>query len=210
MCGIFGWVADYHDTEPDPRLMQLAADGAANRGPHAHGWAIPGQPTHRALGPLDPAHLPSGARVLGHARLATYGQSTDLAAVQPIEVDGHHLVHNGNAAAAYGEYPHAPSDTAALAIIYAAHRTSGHPPAAALTYTAARIDSVWALAVLDSDGSLWVSRHGQPLHILRTHSGLYLSSGELPGSHLVPEHYTLQLAEASRQTGWTSLMPCAA
>ena len=159
MCGIFGWVADYHDTEPDPRLMQLAADGAANRGPHAHGWAIPGQPTHRALGPLDPAHLPSGARVLGHARLATYGQSTDLAAVQPIEVDGHHLVHNGNAAAAYGEYPHAPSDTAALAIIYAAHRTSGHPPAAALTYTAARIDSAWALAVLDSDGSLWVSPH---------------------------------------------------
>ncbi len=51
--------------------------------------------------------------------------------------------------------------------------------------------------MLDSDGSLWVSRHGQPLHILRTHSGLYLSSGELPGSHLVPEHYTLQLGGQS-------------
>ncbi len=178
--------------------MQLAAAGAVARGPHAHGWAIPGQPTHRALGPLNLANVPrAGSRILGHARLATYGQARDLAAVQPIEVDGHRLTHNGNAAAAYQDHPHAPSDTAALAIIYAAHRLAGNSPAAALTFTVARIDSVWALAVLDADGSLLVSRHGLPLHTLRTLAGLYFSSGELPGSQPVPEHHTLQLA--SRQ-----------
>lgn len=195
MCGIFGWIA-YHDTEPNPRLMQQAAAGAAARGPHAHGWAIPGQPTHRALGPLNLANLPgSGTRILGHARLATYGQPTDLAAVQPIEIDGHHIAHNGNATTAYHDRADAPSDTAALAIIYAAHRLSGATPAAALTRTAARIDTVWALAVLDADGSLLVSRHGLPLHTLYTPTGLYLSSGELPGSQPVPEHYTWQLAQ---------------
>lgn len=194
MCGIFGWVA-HRSSPPDRELIQLAAVGALARGPHAHGWAIPGQPTHRALGPLDTAHVPPAAtRILGHARLATYGQACDLAAVQPIEVDGHRLAHNGNAATAYQDHPHAPSDTAALAIIYAAHRLAGNTPAAALTFTVARIDTVWALAVLDADGSLLVSRHGRPLHTLRTPTGLYFSSGELPGSQLVPEHHTWQLA----------------
>lgn len=196
MCGIFGWVAADDTTQPSSRLLELAAVGAADRGPHAHGWAIPGQPTHRALGPLDPADVPrTGARLLGHARLATYGGLADLAAVQPIEVAGHRVAHNGNAPTLYQEHPDAPSDTAALAIVYAAHRLAGHSPCAALTYTAARLDTAWALAVLDSDGSLVVSRHGLPLHILRTKArGLYLSSGELPGSTPVPERYTLQLA----------------
>jgi asparagine synthetase B (glutamine-hydrolysing) len=200
MCGIFGWVAHDNTIQPDRQLLQWAAAGAAARGPHAHGWAIPGQPTHRALGQLNLTTLPrTGIRILGHARLATYGQPTDLAAVQPIEVDGHHLVHNGNATTAYHDHPHAPSDTAALAAIYAAHRLTGAPPAAALTHTAAHIDTVWALAVLDADGSLLVSRHGLPLHILHTHTGVYLSSGPIPGSQLVPEHYTWQLA-ANHQT----------
>lgn len=195
MCGIFGYFAD-RNTEPNQRLMQLAAAGAAARGPHAHGWAIPGEPTHRAMGPLDPASVPRTTRVLGHARLATYGQPADLNAVQPIEVDGHRVAHNGNAPAAYADCPHAPSDTAALAIIYAAYRVAGQPPCAALTFTAAQIDSPWALAVLDADGSLLVSRRGLPLHVLRTRDGVYLSSGELPGSHLLPEHFTWQLADS--------------
>lgn len=198
MCGIFGYVADDDNTAPNPRLIELAAAGAAKRGPHAHGWVIPGEPTHRALGPLDPACVPRITRVLGHARLATYGQPNDLAAVQPIEVDGHHLAHNGNAATAYQDQPHAPSDTTALAIIYAAYRLDGQPPCAALTYTAAHIDSPWALAVLDADGSLLVSRRHLPLHILRTRTGVYLSSGELPGSQLLPEHVTWRLAASHK------------
>jgi hypothetical protein len=53
---------------------------------------------------------------------------------------------------------------------------------------------VWALAVLDADGSLLISRHGLPLHTLHTRTDLYLSSGPIPGSRLVPERYTRQLA----------------
>jgi hypothetical protein len=107
-------------------------------------------------------------------------------------------VHNGNATTAYRDHPRTPGDPAALAIIYAAHRLTGPAPAA-LTHTAAHIDTVWALAVLDADGSLVVSRYGLPLHIRHTHTGVYLSSGPIPGSQLVPEHYTWQLA-ANHQT----------
>lgn len=196
MCGIFAWAAQTTTIDPDQRLLERAVLGAAARGPHAHGWTTPGQTTHRALGSLDLSALPRPRlRLLGHARLATIGQPRDLAAVQPIEIDGHHLVHNGNAATAYREHPQAASDSAALALIYATHRLHGHSPATALTYTAACIDSPWALAVLDVNGSLLVSRHGLPLHSLRTTAhGLYLSSGALPGSTPVPEHYTCQLA----------------
>lgn len=95
---------------------------------------------------------------------------------------------------AYRERPHAVRDTTALAIIYAAHRLAGHSPSTALTFTVARMDTVRALAVLDADGSLLVSRHGLPLPTLRTSTGLYFSSGELTGSPLIPEHYTWQLA----------------
>lgn len=59
--------------------------------------------------------------------------------------------------------------------------------------TAARIETPCALAVLESDGSVWVSRHALPLHMMRTGTGVYLSSGSLPGSKPMPEHYTSQL-----------------
>lgn len=194
MCGIFGWVA-HGATEADQRLLHLAAVGAADRGPHAHGWAVPGEATHRALGPLQPALVPrSVPRLLGHARLATYGAHSDLAAVQPIEVDGHRVAHNGNAPELFAEHPQQPSDTAALAIVYAAHRIAGNDPCTALKLVTARLQQ-WALAVLDSDGSLVVSRRGLPLRVLHTPSrGVYLSSGQLPGSTPLPEGKPLQLA----------------
>lgn len=191
MCGLFGYVGD---TDPDQRLLEPAVRGAANRGPHAHGWAVHGQPTHRALGPVDSASVPRSTLLIGHARLGTFGGATNPAAIQPIEVDGHRMAHNGNAPGVYVEHPHAPSDSFALALVYAAHRLDGHPPWAALTYAVARLDTPWAVMVLDSDGTLLASRHHLPLHYLRVpQRGLYLSSGDLPGSQLLPEHFTWRL-----------------
>ncbi|MDQ3764633.1 MAG: hypothetical protein M3460_24755 [Actinomycetota bacterium] len=104
------------------------------------------------------------------------------------------LAHNGNADPAYQNHPHAPSDTAALTRYYADCRLAGHPPASALTFTATTIDTVWALAVLDANGSLLVSRHGRPLNILRVpRMGLYFSSGQLPGAEPLPEYFTWNL-----------------
>lgn len=201
MCGLFGWVPD-GAAEANERLLELAVVGAADRGPHAHGWAIPGLPTHRKLGPVRPAEVPrTGTRLLGHARLATFGGFADLAAVQPTEKDGHRIAHNGNAPGFYAEHPHLPSDTVAVTMVYAEHRLAGNSPFAALTLVTRRLrneGAAWALAVLDSDGSVVVSRRRLPLHVLRTQvSGLYLSSGgDLPGATPVPEDCTVQLAGA--------------
>jgi predicted glutamine amidotransferase len=197
MCGIFAWVGG-PDLKPDGELLQLAAAGAAARGPHSHGWVSTGQVPHRALGPMDPAQVPADVSgwILGHARLSTYGAVSDVAATHPIHLDGHYLVHNGNAPHAYRRHPGLPSDSVALATIYAEYRRQGLYPTDALMLTVADADQVaWAVAVMDSSGVLVASSSGLPIHVLDTGSGTYLSSGQLPGSTLLRPGVLLTIAD---------------
>lgn len=194
MCGLFGFISS-SGRPPNPRSLRLAAERASARGPHAHGWAIPGMPTHRALGELKPDTLPtSHTRILGHARLATSGCLDDLAATQPIGVDGHHLVHNGTAETLHADHPHAASDTAALALVYAAYRLGGRRPSDALAAVTARLTTPYALAVADSGGAMLVARVRLPLNVMYQQEGLYFSSGPLPHAEPIPEHKVVQLA----------------
>src|SRR5690606_20713738 len=128
VCGLFAFTG----THPDPTLLTAAAQGAAARGPHGHGWTThPDQHVHRALGPMDPARAATltAPRILGHARLATRGDYRDPNALQPCHVDGHYLAHNGTIRNWTSLDPDAPSDSVALTRLYAHHRASGAGPA---------------------------------------------------------------------------------
>lgn len=193
MCGIFAY---YGTRPPEPELLHRAAAGAAQRGPHAHGWAGTGIEDHRAQGPMDPlaaAAVPA-LQLVGHARLVTSGRRDDPAGVQPIRADGHLLVHNGTVTDP-SRLAHStgldsfPSDSALLARLYADLRTKG------LTRNEAMDELVdqsamtrYVIVVLDADGSLVASRRGLPLHRLTTApTDLYLSSGQISdGSEMVP------------------------
>lgn len=183
MCGLVAYVGD---VQPSPRLLELAARGAAARGPHAHGWAIHGQPTHYGEGRLVPASVPRANKLIAHSRLGSYGGLTP-AAIQPITVDGHRFAHNGNAPDVYADHPDAASDSYAMALVYAAYRLDGHSPENALGFILPRLCDPYAVLVLDSGGTMLASRHDQPLNYLRMPGGVYVSSGDLGrGSYPLP------------------------
>ncbi|WP_329368771.1 hypothetical protein OG896_24660 [Streptomyces sp. NBC_00669] len=193
MCGLFAYRGP---GAPDPDLLVAAARAAAARGPHGHGWAIPGAPAHRALGPLDPEQLRpvTAAAVIGHARLATRGDSRDLAGVQPAEAGGHLVAHNGTIRNHTSWDPDAASDTVALARAYAAHRapTTG-PPQALSAALAPAVTRAWALLVLDAQGPLVAWRHDLPLWHLAHTTGTYFASRRFhPDARPLPDN-TLHL-----------------
>ncbi|WP_344952477.1 hypothetical protein [Actinomadura miaoliensis] len=188
---------------PDPELLVQAAEGAARRGPHAHGWAGHGVAAHRALGCLDPASARglTASRLVGHARLATSGRPGDIAAIQPIEANGHLIVHNGTVpdlaalsaldaitGGVSDTVSGSVSDTVALAACYARLRARGRTPQQALDDTLqAAAQTAWAVVVLDASGDLVHHRHRLPLFELVTpEGGVYLSSGRLPAATATP------------------------
>lgn len=188
MCGIFAFTGP---AAPDPDLLALVAAGAAQRGPHGHGWAGHGVTPHYRLGPLSPADTAgiAGPRVLGHARLATTSSPADLTGLQPIRVDGHLVAHNGTITNPVDLWPGPGTDSVALAHAYAHARRAGLHPVAALDTVLARArHHAWAIVVLDANGLLVAHRHGLPLWRVTHPSGIYLSSCPLPiAAELAPD-----------------------
>jgi asparagine synthetase B (glutamine-hydrolysing) len=117
-------------------------------------------------------------RLLGHARLATFGAvHDDPGGLQPIAAGGHWLAHNGNVYNAAALHPGARTDSGALAALYATLRAAGAGPGEALEVTVGKADQVaWAIVVLDSTGALVAHRHGLPLWRHVDPTGVYLSS----------------------------------
>lgn len=200
MCGIFAFKARFLAScldfaRPDIDLLLDAAEGAARRGPHGHGWTIRGGATSHDFGQFVPEALVDEIRlahsvdaVLGHARLATFGALDDRDGLQPIVFDGHYLAHNGNVynAAALVGSP-LPSDSWALLVTYATARRGGMTPAEALDKTLGMAEQkAWAVVVLDADGTMVAAHHGLPLYGLRHPTGVYLSSRALDGASLLP------------------------
>lgn len=215
MCGIFAFAGP---RLPDPALLRLASEQAARRGPHAHGWVTHDKAgadaSHHALGPIGDCHScdtvqPSGPRVLGHSRLATFGQPDDLAGTQPL-VTGriarryddagpdspvHALAHNGNVYNADHLAPGMPSDSAALLAVYAQLRSNGDTPSEALSLTIQAADqAAWAVVVLDVTGEMVAHRHGLPLYRHTDPTGVYLSSVAFAGAVEVPADTLLREA----------------
>lgn len=187
MCGIFAYVGD----GSDPDILRAVAKGAAQRGPHGYGWVADGEVTHE-LGEMDLDRLPQAKAVVGHARLCTIGRN-DVHGLQPWPVGGHVFAHNGNVYNHRELWPDkAPSDSAAIANLYARLRDSGEDPESALCEVVAESQQIaWAIVVLDRDGSLVAHRHYQPLHALRHDTGIYVSSVPFDGSLPLEEGFTL-------------------
>jgi asparagine synthetase B (glutamine-hydrolysing) len=178
VCGIFAFTGP---DAPDPDVLAEAAAGAAQRGPHGYGWAGTGLPAYRRPGrmDIDAVRVLRAPRIIGHARLASYGAAHDnLAGLQPVHADGHLLAHNGNAYNAAELDPAALTDSAALAAVYARHRRlGGLPPAEALKTLIAEADQrAWAIVILDATGVLVAHLHGLPLWRYDNGTGTYLSS----------------------------------
>lgn len=195
MCGVFA----YAGTRP-PTRSQLddAVRLAARRGPHGHGWATE-EGVHRQLGVLDdPGRVPAARWVIGHSRLATYGMPRDESGLQPVTVNGHVLVHNGNVTNWQDLDPTAATDSWALGAVYADNRALGmHPRQALSTTLAACHTKAGAIVIRDASGPLVAWRRRLPLHALYTSAGVFLSSGPIPGSHLLPEERALTIKEAT-------------
>jgi predicted glutamine amidotransferase len=203
MCGIFAYSGA---AAPNPDLLTAAAAEAARRGPHGYGWGYQqpdGSPyVYRQLGTLNgDLKLITALRstaIVGHARLATQGaMCTDRSGLQPITAGGHLLTHNGNI---YNPGELAPpgfaTDSAALAARYAAHRTAGLPPAAALTQTlTSAVTPASAVVVLDASGALTAWRRKLPLYLHEHERGRYVSSRPFAAARLLPEETVIKLGD---------------
>lgn len=184
MCGILAWRGD---TAPDPELYADLERYAGRRGPDGHGWWTPHEGSGRALGQLKNLPRDPQAGILGHSRLATLGDS-GFAGVQPVIMGGTALVHNGNIYNWKDLAPDAATDSFALGAVYAQFRDNGERPEIALEHALALSHyEATALILWDEDGTLLAYRRRLPLWLLHHHTGVYLSSGPLPGSVLVPE-----------------------
>lgn len=194
MCGIFA----YHGCRPpDPDLLEQAAVLAGKRGPHGHGWTVAERDAgrlvtvHRA-GPVT-ASLPDiravrALTVIGHARLATFGDYRDVSQMQPVETAGHAVAHNGNIYNAAELGGAGATDTISFARAYASLRMTLEPEAALTRLMAQASQQAWAIVVADADGWLYAHRSYHPLYVHDAGTGRYLCSRPLsPGDVPVPE-----------------------
>jgi glutamine phosphoribosylpyrophosphate amidotransferase len=192
VCGIFAYAGI---GSPDPDVLEACALAAGRRGPHGHGWITrdgADMEVVRRLGPVADsvkeirditAHL-----VLGHARLATFGDWQDPEQLQPIVAWRHGLAHNGSVYNAATMSPWAATDSIALASAYAAMRAAGQPPQAALDALVAGCQQhAWAIVIADADGSMLAHRSYHPLYTWPHKRGNYVCSWPLdPAAELLP------------------------
>ena len=183
MCGLYGF--QRRAGAPDPVLLRELAALAAQRGPHAHGYATQGR-RHVALGPARPADLsPPVDSLIGHTRLATSGRHDDLGAAQPLRAGRLFVAHNGTVPAAafhalrQGVTPTTGNDSEVLALLLAKATT--------LSGVAATLDLLTpgvplALLVLEPGGPVIAARRGHPLHVSRRPEGTYFCSLPFTGS----------------------------
>lgn len=203
MCGLFAFVG----SRPDPELLAAAAGAAGRRGPHGCGWVsrecdpagvARTKAAHQAVplaDVLDQVRQLSAGAIIGHARLATVGDWRRVDQLQPFTVAGHALAHNGVIRNADDLAPGHPTDSAALAHAYAALRTEGMHPFAALDKLVELAEhEAWAIAVLDTSGLIYVNRHYHPIYLARTPAGVYMSSQRFhPDAQLVPGGTTVSI-----------------
>jgi len=206
MCGIFAFAG--HDlARPDPEILVAAAEGAARRGVHSHGW-VTGDPqiTAHHLAPgllsehLDEVKVLTSSLILGHSRLATSGQLDGIRAAQPL-IDGGEiaLAHNGTindpaVTCANANYPLPdlqPWESDSFALLYAyLHERMMTAPHEALGEVCDRLTSAGrpqAVVVLDS-GRVYAWRMGHPLWSLPRPEGTYVASQPFhDGCTLTPE-----------------------
>lgn len=203
MCGIFAYQGNAAAQLPDPEILREAATRAGNRGPHGHGWVTP-DGEHRALGGLVADQIPLEPRwILGHSRLATFGMVRDLSGVQPVTVDGHTLIHNGNVynwrELQRGYSLEGATDSWTLGALYAHHRGHGTPPRESLAATLAACHmKAGAVVVRDATGALIAFRERLPIHVRSTSHGVYLSSGVISHSTPLPERSVQLLARSPK------------
>ena len=119
---------------------------------------------------------------------------------QPIVTKaGHVMIHNGNVTNWQDLADNPVTDSYALASLYDEIRATGIEPVEALEATLTASDQVaYAVILLDADGSLLASHSGLPLHLVGNGSGLYLSSGKMPGSSPLGENQTYDILNNRR------------
>lgn len=204
MCGIFG----FSGTRPDYETIKALAHGAARRGQDGFGFgwveAADAGDEPRAFrsqsklsSSLEELRRLDGARVaVGHARLATQGDSKDLRNLHPFAAGGSTLlVQNGNVynfrqvAQQFGLKPASDCDSEVLALLVAnqEHGNAGQRLARALSLVES---PAFAVAVLH-DGRLAVARRRLPLFMKFADGVCYFSSVRFS----VGEHDAVSLVE---------------
>lgn len=198
MCGILAWRGD---DVPDPELYAQMEHFAGRRGPDGHGWWLANGTVHRDLGQLnDLPEAPAGG-ILAHSRLSTLG-SAGLDGVQPVVGDRAVLIHNGNVYNWKELAPSAATDSFALGVVYSQFRDNDVRPKAALAQTMELGKHTASAVVLwDEDGTLLAYRRHLPIWLLHHETGVYLSSGPITGSHLIPENRVLEVVPSLERSG---------
>jgi len=197
VCGIFA----YNGTgPPDPGMLERAAIAAGRRGPHGHGWMTRdpdgGYSTVHRAGPIAVSAKDIRAlgahQILGHTRLASFGDWQDLTQLQPVLRGGHGVAHNGCIYNADTFAVSQATDTIAFAVAYAAARQVKSPLGALADLTAGAVQEAWAIVIADQDGHLYATRHYHPLWTWEHGNGTYLCSwpagpaaAELPPGQIV-------------------------
>ena len=200
MCGLYGF--QRRAGAPDPVLLRELAALAAQRGPHAHGYATQGR-RQVALGPARPAELSTPVdSLIGHTRLANSGRHDDLSAAQPLQAGRLFIAHNGTVpgAALYVERlnlkPQTGNDSEVLALLLAR--------ATNLSGVAATLDLLTpgvplALLVLEPGGAVIAARRGHPLHVSRREEGTYFCSLPFAGSEALPDSTVVRFSRGGEQ-----------
>lgn len=185
MCGLFGFsgsIASVH-------WLARTIDAAQRRGPHGTGVFADGATCCYRIDGWNPQtlaeNLAGASRILGHARLATFGSYRDPAALQPVIAGDLVFTHNGNVYnwADLCTSP-CPSDSFALASLLRHDR---------IDRVVDQIDAPsLAIAVADAAG-LYLYRYGLPLFLRREPEGAYWCSWPLPGFTPIPEQKVISL-----------------
>lgn len=189
MCGIFSFTGP---GEPDPVLYNELGRLAGRRGPHGHGWYTVEDGLFRAPGPLQEVPKNVYGGIIGHSRLSTMGDYGD-AGIQPVLTKGADVVvHNGNVYNWTLLDPKAATDSFAIGALYSQNRDEGMAPVLALQDVIDRCEvTASAIVLWDRIGDVLMWRRKLPIFGYADPSGLYLSSGQFPGSNLIREDTVL-------------------
>ncbi len=183
MCGLFG----FDGTAPDRAALELVAELASRRGPHAGGfaWEAGGaiaverraEPWSKWAAQLWP-RAGAAPRIVGHFRLATSGDWRRAEDAQPVTAGDLALAHNGNVerwrerAAADGHELTTNCDSELVARWMAADTG---PLADRLANAAARLRAKHVLLAV-RPGEVASVRQGLPLFVWRRPEGVYYCS----------------------------------
>jgi asparagine synthetase B (glutamine-hydrolysing) len=185
MCGLFG----FSGRAASAHWLEVTIAAAQRRGPHGTGAFVDGATCCYRLGGWDSAllahELAGASRILGHARLATFGSYRDPEALQPVVSGDLAFTHNGNVYN-WRELCSAPCPSDSFALVDLLRRDR-------IDTVIGRIDAPsLAIAVQDAAG-LYLYRHRLPLFLRHEPEGYYWCSWPLPGFTPIPQDKVIAL-----------------